>query len=456
MLVLWQCDGTARIARASLIAAGALLVLDSAGTLSVGYTVAPSYLLLVVASALGIPQIPRRWRSLPPLVRGLAPALLAVYVVAAFTGQPESLGTAVRGSTRREYVYLFDLAVGLSSMLLVPALWKRAPTGLALAIAGAGAAAAMYAIYQWFAQRFGLPFTDVNNTLDSNGITAGASQGVGLFGAERVRGTFLEPHFLGAFLSTALPLQIWVSTCYSGRRRALVAFVALATVCALILTDSAPDWGTAIIAVSCGALLLSVARGRKVQSRLLGVAVAGLFVAFFGALFEPGLLGSLTGRSAGVLSTTTNYRTHIWSVDLSIWRTRPALGYGPGQSAIRAAYANAAATAPLVPVSAQGFWAAALIDSGIVGFLGWLYLSLAIIGAGMVGILRRPTLLGSAAFAGAIAVVIDIATSGDRLQPRHWLVLGLALAASRGTSDHEAGQAEEQADQDAASDAEKS
>jgi len=432
--------------RRALVAAGCLLVLDSAATLHLGYTLTLSYLLIAIACVIGAPKLVRCWSAQPPVVQTLAAALLAVYVLAAVTGQPETLATSQRAGSQREYVYLVDLSLGLMSMMLVPALWsRRSAAPLARAIAVAGALAGAYAVYQWFALRYGLPFSDVNNTLDSNGTTTGASQGIGLFGGQRIRGTFLEPHFLGMFLAAALPLQAWSTLRLRGLTRALSAISVLLSATALLLTDSAPAWGTLSLGVVSAALLTSIGMGKVKTSAAVGIAAVALCLAVVPTVAAPSVLASLTGRSTTEARSTTTFRTNIWRLDVQLWERRPVLGYGPGQSAVQVAYAYAAPAKPRTLVSAQGLWASALVDSGVVGLCVWIYLLGALVTTGVVGVIRRPTLLAGAAFAAAVVVTIDVATSGDRLEPRHWLVLGLALALSRGAAGTESGERQEQA-----------
>jgi len=443
---LWLSPSTASWARRAIAASGCLLVLDSAGTLHFGYTLTLSYLLIIIGCLLGAPELARRWGVQPALLRALAVSLFVVYVLAAIAGDPTTLATSQRAGAQREFVYLFDLALGLTTLVLVPALWHRTSAAvLARALAVAGALAGAYGVYQWLALRYGLPFADINNTLDSNGVTTGASQGIGLFGGARIRGTFLEPHFLGAFLAAVLPLQAWSTVHYERRMRALSGVGFALSLLALLLTDSAAAWGTLALATASAALLVVVGRGEIRAAAAIGVAVAALWMAIVPTLAAPGVLASLTGRPSAELNYTTSYRTAIWKRDVKVWEARPVLGYGPGQSAVQVAYAYTAPAKPQTLVSAQGVWASALIDAGVVGLCGWLYLVGTVLVTGSRGVIRRPTLLAGAAFAAALAVVVDVATSGDRLDPRHWLLLGLLLAASRSQSSSEAGEGQQQA-----------
>ena len=76
-----------------------------------------------------------------------------------------------------------------------------------IALIAGGVIVALYGIWTWFALRYGLPFSDVNNAVNSDGFTYGhRPQGPGLFGWERIRGTFTEPIGFGGFLVVPLLL----------------------------------------------------------------------------------------------------------------------------------------------------------------------------------------------------------------------------------------------------------
>ena len=420
----WTATSTVNWARRALLAAAALVVLDSAATLQFGYTLTLSYVLCIGACILGAPELVRRWRTLPAPVLGVAVALFVVYVAAAIAAHPATLATSQRAGTQREYVYLLDLALGLfTTMMLVATLWDRtsaAPLARALAIAGAVAGA--YGV--GLALRYGLPFADVNNTLDSNGIASGASQGVGLFGGARIRGTFLEPHFLGAFLAAVLPLQAWSTIRSTGRWRNLSAVGLALSAVALLLADSAAAWATLALAISTPS-----AGGDRTRSR-----------------------SRWRSRSPWPLSGWQSFRR---SPPRACWprspadlrpssRTRRATGLGSGSATCRCG--SAVRCSVTVRVRARSRWhtiqrAREASNAGVgAGSVG--------LGADRLGRRRimRLDLLGwggpdhrrargraaphapaGAAFAAALAVLVDIATAGDRLDPRHWLVLDYCL-----------------------------
>jgi hypothetical protein len=164
--------------------ASLLLVLSAAGTVHLVYTIRPSYALLGIACLAGVVLVAEGWRSLPASLRWSAGLLLAVHVVALIFSHPEVLPGESRAGHLRGVLYLSDLVLGLAVVCLVCRLWRGVPAmqRLLLALVAGGTICGLYALYQWPAQRFGWPLRNLNNTIDSNGVTIGGSQGVGIFG----------------------------------------------------------------------------------------------------------------------------------------------------------------------------------------------------------------------------------------------------------------------------------
>lgn len=412
------------------MAASAALFLQAAGTVELVYTVRPSFVLMSVAVVLGLPFAVDGWRRTPPWISWPAAGLLAAYLICLLFGRSETIGLARAGS-HRDLVYIGDLLVGLGAFGLVVALWagERRMRGLLGAVVLSGAVAAAYAVYQWPAQIFHWPLNDVINVPDSNAVTTGGSQGAGVFGHERVRGTFLEPHLLGAFLASVLPvtLALWPAATHATRRALLCALVVLMLL-ALLFTSSVPAW--AILLICALATLFAVALAKRwrvaVRSTLallvVVLAMVPLFIAY------PDLLSGLTGRSTADLALTTDFRTQTWETVLEIWADRPAIGYGPGQSSVQLTMKEGDDAPGLL--SAHGIWAAALIDSGVLGLAFWLAFLGGVLGVGTRCLLRRPSLLRAATATAALAAFLSTLIAGDRLDLRVWILLAAFTAVS--------------------------
>jgi hypothetical protein len=421
-----------------LYCGAALLFLSAAATVDVGFTVRVSQVLLGVACAVGAATVVEGWRRLPFVVVLGATGVLGAYVLAAALGDDQVLQGTARGGAHRELVYLADLVLGLAVVGLVVGATRsrRHLRRLAVALAIGAALAGGYAIYQWFAQQHGWPLADAVNTADSNGVTRGGLQGDGFLGHERARGTFLEPHFLGTFLASLLPVVVALLLTVRRPAKVLLGLTAAAILFASLLTSSVPSWAVLLVGVAAGAVLWAVSRRSAVAvtAAVLAVLLASLLTTV--SFRSPETLSGLTGRSGDQMRLTTSFRTTTWHRVGDIWSTRPVLGYGPGQSSVQLTadgdFAGVAADSRHRAglQSAQGLWAASLIDAGVVGLAMWLVLFCGVLGVAFAAARARPSpLLGGVALA-ALTAVVGSQVAGDRLDLRVWVLLGLALAAA--------------------------
>jgi len=407
--------------------------LQSAGTIELVYTIRPSFVVLAMATIIGLPLVWTGWSLVPKWVLWPAVALALVYAISALGGAGSSLGDG-RAGPRRELAYLADLGLGLATFGLVVALWSRGRITRTLlgALVLSGALAGAYGSYQWLAQELGWPLSNVLSVMDSNGVTADASQGVGVLGFERARGTFLEPHFLGAFVAGAIPLTValWPGAHTRWHRWGLVTSAAV-MIAALLFTTSVPAWA---ILLGCSMSILALWCLRHGGRRAAGVAAAAivtLLLALTLVITSPGVLEPITGRPSAQLELTSAFRTTAWNDVTAIWSRRPLLGYGPGQSSVQlTAELTGSPDAPSL-ASAQGVWAAALIDGGAMGLACWVLLIGAVVCYGLLGFIRRPSLVHGAVAAAALAAVASALVAGDRLEPRTWVVLGLLFVVTR-------------------------
>jgi O-antigen ligase len=438
-------DRAERAALALVIAAAALLFLDAAATVHAVYTIRLSYFCAAAAVVVGAPFVLDGARRLPPVVRWAAFALLAVYVLAAVLGHQLALPGDSRTGGVRSVVYVLDLALGLACFALVSAVFRTQERLrlLGWAFIAGGAAAAAFALYQWVGQRYGLPLTNLNNTLDSNGITTGANQGQGVFGWTRARGTFLEPHFLGDYIASMLPLATGGALLARDRLRVIAVATAVALVLALIATSSAPDFAVLAIGVLLASTALAIGHGRVAAATALGFVTATMVVLTPLALLSPAPVAAATGRSEADVANTISFRTDTWSRALEIWRQHPVLGFGPGQSSVQLAAATDVPPAlrPSQPgslQSAQGVWAASLVDAGIAGLVCWIVLLASVGWIALRAVARTPSAATWAVAAAAVAGAAGAEVTGDRLDLRVWLLLGFAVAVANTQREHRA------------------
>jgi len=445
----WTGPRWARVSRTLVTVALALLFLQAAATVQVVFTLQVSYGLLAVACVVGAPHILFGWGRLPSWLRWLAVGLVASYLLALVFGQEATLPSGGRASQYRGLAYLADLVFGLGIVGLIPGLWRERGDlkVLVWALAAAGTAAAVYGVYQWAAIRWHLPLQNLDNAVNTTGITTAGnqSQGAGPLGGQRIRGTFVEPHFLAAFLATMAPLA--VASRLPGRWRRLVVPAVLCMGLALVLAASVPGVAILIAAALAGLTLLCVARGWVRRSAWGGGLLVAGAVLVFVVLINPASLASVTGRTAADLETTTGFRVGTWDQALDLWSTRPVTGFGPGQGSVRLASLEVVAGRPYeVLGTASGIWAAALLDGGVLALCFWALTLGGILGLGGRAILRRPDTVLVGIFVATLAAVLGSLVQGDRLDLQVWVLLGLLAAAcsvphaQRGESRHQAEQ----------------
>jgi len=421
-----------------LAAGGGLLFLSAAATIDVGFTVKPSYLLLAVAAGLGAPWTLKGWRQAPARVRQAGALLVVVYIIGVIAGHHASLPSQHARSNHRALAYLVDLLVGMSVMGLVSGfLSARWPLGLAtfIQIIAAGAiAGAALGIYQWLARHYGWPGSDINNAVNSDGFSFGHRyQGAGLFGWERARGSFKEPLAMATFLAASLPLVVNSGAVARPPMRWVWAAGAVVVAAGLAVTDSALGWTALIASLVVISSFASVTLGRPRWATVSGVAVAFLLLMPFLAS-HPSAFTAITNRGGNQLTLTVGNRTGAWARAITVWEQHPIVGDGPGQSAVRLSYRPSGAAlrpglvAPPVLGSAQGLWAATLIDGGIFGLAAWAAFLIAVLAAAVSSATRRPQPFSWGILTSGLVYLILGQVTGDRLDMQVWVLLGLVLA----------------------------
>jgi len=415
-----------------------MLFLDSAGTFEAGFTVRASYVLLAAANAVGLPWVVRGWSRLPVAVRVSAAALIAVYALAALVDGHPAPAPGLTRTSHRELVYLLDLVLGLGTIGLIVGLraagWplRRLVWGLLVGLA----LAVVYAAYQWPAQHFGWPWADINSAPNTDNFSHGHRfQGRGLFGWERIRGTFKEPLFLASYVGALLPLLVLAVVRTGGRLRAPLAVTLVLAIAVLALAASSLTWGVMLLVGLALSVVWAVAFGRPRPAAVLGgLLVIGVLMAPL-AFEHAGVVAGATGRSGAQLQSTATNRRDAWRQVGDRWSAKPLLGYGPGQSSVLLAYrpdpsAVGRTTAPLVLGSAQGLWAASLIDTGLLGLTAWLATLGGLFAVALRALLGRAEPFAWAAFAAAGIATLLGQAAGDRLDLKVWLLLGLMMAVS--------------------------
>ena len=417
-----------RVVELATLASLAFLFLQATATIDASYTVRVSFVLVLVACALGLPLIIEGWRGLPFSLGATALLLFGAYLLAWIFGDLATVSTG-RGGGTRAASYVGDLAVGLLAIGLVAALWTRPSEyikPLSALVFGA-TVASLYGIYQWFALHHGWPLSDVVDVVDSNGVTVDGSQGVGILGWERIRGTFLEPHLLATYVAVILPVCAVLTARSRGRARVGMLAATSSLLLCLLLTSSLSTW--AIVAVATGATgtLYCIAMGFVTRAAVCGASLAVIAICSAVVVAAPELSAKVTGRSEKEIVATFDSRTEQWDSTLELLDVRPALGYGPGQSSVQFA-ANVEGVDGVDQVvlgTANGLWAASLIDVGLVGAAFWVLFLGAAVAYVVREVLRAPDTLSCALLLACVVAILDTLVVGDRPPTQLWLLIGL-------------------------------
>jgi O-antigen ligase len=432
----WRERGE-RPAQALLLTAGVASFLSAAGTLHAVYTLQVSYVLAATGILVGAPWAFSGWSNSGSWLRWSSVALIIVYLISMLAGHPGSISGSSHTGRSRELVYMADLCVGLGTVgVIAGALGGRDRSRAMFNALLCGAVlAAAYAVYQWFGLHFHWPLTRINNTLNSNGVTSGASQGAGPLGWERAQGTFLEPHFLGAYLAALWPLCAGAAlSAARPRAKRCLWSAALLILVGLLTSGSAPAWASLIGVCVATMGAVAVAQHRPALAALAVSSIVGA-LALLPVTGIQGATAAATGRSAGTITLTTQFRTATWSRALNLWAHEPILGSGPGQASIRLTYAGVDQALfpkldPGVLLSAQGLWAAALLDTGLLGLTAWLLFLGGMICFTARSVFRSFSYHVAALLAAVVIALLGSLTAGDRLELWVWLLLGTALAAA--------------------------
>ncbi len=148
--------------------------------------------------------------------------------------------------------------------------------------------------------------------------------------SRRVFGTFALPTSLAAFFLLTIPPSVaMASAARTKKARCLSAAVVALAAIGLFLTFSKGGWLVALMVL----LLFFVVQGRgwlRRQWKVCGILVFAAALTF-GVFYSvsPGLRGRL-GAMRHEFRASARVRVQYWTAGLSMWRTRPVLGIGPG------------------------------------------------------------------------------------------------------------------------------
>jgi O-antigen ligase len=244
----------------------------------------------------------------------------------------------------------------------------------------------------------------------------------------RVAATLSHPNEAAMLLELALPLLIACAWAAESRWRVPLALGSLAILLAIGLTFSRAGMISALAAL--GLLTCAcMARGAREYLIVLGVAALALPLTVGWATFmDPGLDRRLL---AGIDESSIEQppRTQFWSVALDMLQDRPLLGVGPDNFRwLFTTYTGV--QADNLGIHAHDQYLETLADTGVLGFVGFVWLLVAVTRAAIQGASAdvdwpwRAALLASLTAWLVHAVLDDF----ERFWPTSiafWLIVGL-------------------------------
>lgn len=290
-----------------------------------------------------------------------------------------------------------------------------------------------YGIYQFFANKFGLPFVDITSAISTRGVGYGVAYYAdpALF---RPHATFQEPLNFGHYILSIFPLVLilYIFKDNSSKNNLLIKpnlFLIFIFATALLLTKSGGAWVGFTVAILLTLLLIK----RKHKLKLIGLLVFA--VIFFSILILPFISDQY--RNVGEFITfrfsleQLSQQPRLLSIPfiIDLWQRYPILGVGIGNYGL---YAASHFSSPVI-VSALGIFQQALVETGILGFLALLLLIFTYYWI-IIHTLKKvkgthwyPYCLGF--LASFTAMVIQYLTFGDRFNLYFWVFMGISIGA---------------------------
>jgi O-antigen ligase len=330
----------------------------------------PASILAVLTIAVGVPYMIERW---PELRRAVAIRAYLVFAAIAAIGVP--LAPSITGAAT-EWLRLAGILVTYALAFLAASHRRALARLLAAAIASAAIPAAV-GVAQWL---------------------HGSTRAVG--DLNRTTGTFLHPDPYGIYL--ALVVVAALAVVLAGRslwRWAALAVMAMASA-ALVLSYTRTGW----VMVVLGVVVLGVVRYRW----LLVVLPVVLVIAVAAVPGVSARVHELTKPSEVTYSTGDSFQSRValWRENLPKAQQRPLIGLGFG------AIVDSSSDSAHV----HSDYVRALVETGLFGFLAFLWLLLAAV-VGCARSLHRSAggsrVLIAASLAGLAASVCYLLASGD-------------------------------------------
>lgn len=421
------------------------LPFEAAFVLEIGFTIRPSYLVVLGLTFVILCQFALRGRfgdfSSPlniPILLYLGVTSLSLIMT--ILNPPPAVDMApeakLRGSEFRSMVqlaflffsslaYFYTVYFCSNDSRIVRALRTYVYCAIALSI---------YGIYQFVAFILNLPFVDITNALSTGGDVYHASR-YGAWYDFRSHGTFQEPLNFGHYLVTAIPIVFALALCrkkvgdkVSSAVLRTYSLPILVMCSALFLTRSRGAW----LGLLAGIVVLLMLVRQKVQLRFFSITTLTIVTLhLMMILFIPQIYDRLWEAvffrfSEGQMSYEPRF--HFFAFTMGLFREHPILGVGIGNYPLYQAVARGIN----VPGTAFGLPWQALVETGILGFLSLCLLVLRFYQVVLRSLSEAkgspwyPYLVGY--LASFTALIIPYFFFGDRLNLYVWVLMGLSMS----------------------------
>ncbi len=324
----------------------------------------------------------------------------------------------------------YDLEIALAMCLLY-----YAAVFVAGETRGSGLGFAVTALLAGLAAA-GLPLAIDGLRQYASGIPTGVAW-TGIFAREipiRVSATTHDPNALAAYLLVSLGAAVvLILTCDWYWLRALLLVLVVTFTATIVLTFSRAGW--LATALFCLAIVVFTRSDRRRWALVSAAIVAGTFLALGWAI--PGVffrVGTISIKNGGDVTS----RFFSWLTALSIWRTHPLFGTGPG--GLNALYAvrqllgwHGTYVLIDVPGSDDNDVLQWLVGTGVIGLLALATgLGIAVWTVGQA--IRRASSAQAAVVGGCAAVLLGLALQGTLEVTAFLLPLQALLAVLIGTA----------------------
>ncbi len=377
----------------------------------------------------------RKIPKLPPKILTMPLLLLLIFSAASYFFAVDKILTV-----RFLGALIYGFAVFTITYIFVDN--KKRAVRTALALAGGLIVSSVVAIYQFVAYYFGIDFYRKINILNPGNFA-------------RPKGIFDHTNFLANFFLASLPIVISRELSEKTRSR-IKTFLISIGIAALIITFSRAAYGAFI--VSLAIIFYFVFREfqfatvvKKLMSMMLGTSIVVGFLLFIIGPLQPDFvpIGGARGRSQEELlaerisssvdleAVTNLERLQIWTAGASMLKDNWLTGIGLENFKIR--YKDyKLPEAERTEVVAHNSYFQLLIETGVFGFLSFVWFWLALVATPLKRILESKDLVTKSLLIGALAALVGVSlqnlTNSVFYYAHTWFLYGFVAALARGNT----------------------